>query len=122
MLLAMNLPDSHQKWLQPTRPMVRISSQSRVVMFPIPDALPRVLAEFTTEPNPGEPVLGRWTRLRITAVGNQFLCEKTRGPEPLEERSATVPNLESARAFFGGGWVVKELFAKLDPIRFPRWS
>lgn len=101
--------------------MVRTSTESRVHNLPLADPQPLVLAEFSTEPNPGEPVEGRWTRLRITRTGHQYLCEKTRGPDPIEERSATVSNLESAKAFFGGGWVVKELFAKLDPVRFPRW-
>lgn len=101
--------------------MVHMFPQSHVRLLPIVDTLPKVLAEFTTEPNPGEPVEGRWTRLRISQTGGQYLCEKTRGPDPIEERCATVPNLESAKAFFGGGWVVRELFAKLDPARFPRW-
>lgn len=86
------------------------------------EPLPKVLAEFSTEPASGGRSAGRWTRLRITQTApEQYLCEKTRGPEPLEYRSATVGNFESAKAFFGGGWVVKELFAKLDPARFPRW-
>lgn len=85
------------------------------------EPLPRLLAEFSTEPAPGESASVRWTRLRITEVAQgQYLCEKTRGPEPLQHRSATVSNLVSAKAFFGGGWVVKELFAILDPTRFPR--
>lgn len=102
--------------------MVRVSSHSRVHWLRPADPFPRLLAEFSTEPAPGQPSCGRWTRLRITQVGvDQFLCEKTRGPDPTEERSATVNNLGSAKAFFGGGWVVRELFAKLDPKRFPRW-
>lgn len=121
MVLAMDGPDIPQDWLTPLRPMVLISPRFRVNTLPVVDVLPQVLAEFSTEPNPGEPIEGRWTRLRITRTGDQYLCEKTRGPEPIEERSATVPTLESAKAFFGGGWVVKELFAKLDPARFPRW-
>lgn len=88
-----------------------------------PEPLPKLLAEFSTEPAPGQVAGGRWTRLRITEVAQgQYLCEKTRGPEPLQYRSATVSNFESAKAFFGGGWVVKELFAILDPVRFPRWT
>lgn len=121
MVLAMDGPNIPQSWLMPLRPMVRISPRFRVNTLPVADVLPQVLAEFSTEPNPGDPVEGRWTRLRITRTGDHYLCEKTRGPEPIEERSATVPTLESAKAFFGGGWVVKELFAKLDPARFPRW-
>ena len=102
--------------------MVRVSSHSRVHVLRPTEPYPRLLAEFSTEPALGEPSTGRWTRLRITQLGaDQYLCEKTRGPEPLEERSATVGNFSSAKAFFGGGWVVKELFAKLDPKRFPRW-
>lgn len=88
----------------------------------MPEPLPKVLAEFSTEPAAGEPATSRWTRLRITEVSpGLYLCEKTRGPEPLQQRSAEVANLESAKAFFGGGWIVKELFAMLDPARFPRW-
>lgn len=84
---------------------------------------PRVLAEFSTEPAEPLPPDRRWTRLRITELSpGRYLCEKTRGPGPLEVRTAEVGNLESAKAFFGGGWVVKELFAALDPARFPRWS
>lgn len=109
----------------PTSPppaMVRVSSHSRVHLLRPSDPYPRLLAEFSTEPAAGEPTTGRWTRLRITQIGaDQYLCEKIRGPEPLEERSATVNNFNSAKAFFGGGWVVKELFAKLDSKRFPRW-
>lgn len=102
--------------------MVRVSSQSRVHVLRPADPFPRLLAEFSTAPEPGQVSFGRWTRLRITQLAvDQFLCEKTRGPEPLEERNATVNNLSSAKAFFGGGWVVRELFAKLDPKRFPRW-
>jgi hypothetical protein len=102
--------------------MVRVSSHSRVHVLRPSDPYPRLLAEFSTEPEAGEPGGVRWTRLRITQIGpDEYLCEKVRGPEPLEERSATVRNLESAKAFFGGGWVVKELFAKVDPKRFPRW-
>ena len=102
--------------------MVRLSLHSRVHPLRPEDQYPKLLAEFSTEPAAGETVTGRWTRLRITQTGSeQYLCEKTRGPEPLEERSAVVNNLSSAKAFFGGGWVVKELFAKLDPVRFPRW-
>jgi hypothetical protein len=103
-------------------PMVRLSLHSRVHPLHPEDQYPKLLAEFSTEPAAGEAASGRWTRLRITQIGaEQYLCEKTRGPEPLEERSAMVGNFSSAKAFFGGGWVVKELFAKLDPVRFPRW-
>ena len=103
-------------------PMVRLSLHTRVHPLRPEDLYPRLLAEFSTEPAKGESLAGRWTRLRITQTGaDEFLCEKTRGPEPLEERSAVVGNFNSAKAFFGGGWVVKELFAKLDPVRFPRW-
>jgi hypothetical protein len=103
--------------------MVRIAPQLVVRPMPHAESRPRVLAEFSTEPVPGEVFEGRWTRLRITQVEpDQFLCEKTRGPEPIEHRQATVGNLESAKAFFGGGWVVKELFFVLDPVRFPRWD
>ena len=102
--------------------MVHLTSDSRVLLLPMCEGLPKVLAEFSTEPAPGQPVEGRWTRLRVTQVGpSRYLCEKVRGPEPLEERTVTVNNLESAKAFFGGGWVVKELFAILDPVRYPRW-
>ena len=102
--------------------MVRVSPHSRVHILRPASSYPRVLAEFSTEPGEGTVATGRWTRLRITQVGaDQYLCEKTRGPEPLEERSAIVNSFSSAKAFFGGGWVVKELFAKLDPKRFPRW-
>lgn len=102
--------------------MVRAVIHEFVRRRPQADPLPKVLAEFSTEPVSGCGASGRWTRLRVTQVAReQYLCEKTRGPEPLEQRSATVGNLESAKAFFGGGWVVKELFAKLDPSRFPRW-
>lgn len=102
--------------------MVRVVSHDFVRLRPQAEPLPRVLAEFSTEPAAGEPAHGRWTRLRITQISpEQYLCERTRGPSPLESRSATVGNLESAKAFFGGGWVVKELFAKLDPTKFPRW-
>lgn len=104
-------------------PMVRLSLHTRVQGLHPTDSYPRLLAEFSTAPADGETAVGRWSRLRITQVGvDQYLCEKTRGPEPLEERSAVVNSLSSAKAFFGGGWVVKELFAKLDPVRFPRWS
>lgn len=106
----------------PSAPMVRLSSHSRVRVLHPADPYPRLLAEFSTEPGDGVSAIGRWTRLRITQVGaGQYLCEKTRGPEPIEERSALVNSFSSAKAFFGGGWVVKELFAKLDPVRFPRW-
>ena len=102
--------------------MDRASIQPRVQLVRPADPYPRLLAEFSTEPGPNDAVTGRWTRLRVTQLGaDQYLCEKTRGPEPLDERSATVNNLNSAKAFFGGGWVVRELFAKLDPERFPRW-
>lgn len=121
-LLAMEGSDVCRQRSGPAQSMVRLLPRVRVDRLPLPQALPQVLAEFSTEPNPGDPVEGRWTRLRITQTGAGYLCEKTRGPDPLEERSATVPTLESAKAFFGGGWVVKELFAKLDPVRFPRWS
>lgn len=103
--------------------MSRPALQFYLRSVPLADPQPKVLAEFSTEPAAGEPLEGRWTRLRITEVGpDQYLCEKIRGPEPLEHRQATVGNLESAKAFFGGGWVVKELFYSLDPVRFPRWS
>lgn len=106
-----------------TSTMVRLSLHTRVHGLHPTDPYPRLLAEFSTAPAEGEAGTGRWSRLRITQIGvDQYLCEKTRGPEPLEERSAVVNNLSSAKAFFGGGWVVKELFAKLDPVRFPRWS
>lgn len=83
---------------------------------------PRLLAEFSTKPGAGEPSAGRWTQLRITQIGpSEYCCEKTRGPAPLEESSLTVSSLASARGFFGEGWVVRELFAILDPKRFPRW-
>lgn len=83
---------------------------------------PALLAEFSTEFAHGRTSGGRWTRLRITQIGpSLYLCEKRRGPLPLEQRSATVSSYESAKAFFGGGWVVRELFANLDPVRFPRW-
>ena len=121
MVLAMERSDIPTSWLGPLRPMVIISPRFRVNTLPVADVVPQLLAEFSTEPNPGEPTEGRWTRLRITRTGDAYFCEKTRGPDPIEERSATVPTLESAKAFFGGGWVVKELFAKLDPVRFPRW-
>jgi hypothetical protein len=120
-LLAMEGSDIPPNWLGPAHSMVRLLPRIRTDLLPPPQALPQVLAEFSTEPSPGYPVEGRWTRLRITQTGGEYLCEKTRGPDPVEERSATVPSLESAKAFFGGGWVVKELFAKLDPQRFPRW-
>lgn len=120
--LAHGISGIPQDSMSPYISMVRVSSHSRVHWLRPADPFPRLLAEFSTEPGPGQPSPGRWTRLRITQLGlNQFLCEKTRGPEPLEERRATVNNLGSAKAFFGGGWVVRELFAKLDPKRFPRW-
>ena len=82
----------------------------------------RVLAEFSTQSEDAQNPEARWTRLRISRVASsKYLCEKVRGPDPEVVRSATVGNLESAKAFFGGGWVVKELFAALDPVRFPRW-
>lgn len=102
--------------------MIRSGTQTVTHMRPQAEPLPRVLAEFSTEIAAGEPMQARWTRVRITQVSrDEYLCEKTRGPVPLETRTATVGNLESAKAFFGGGWVVKELFAALDPARFPRW-
>ncbi|HKY91522.1 MAG TPA: hypothetical protein VJM11_10805 [Nevskiaceae bacterium] len=85
-------------------------------------AHPRVVAEFSTEPAPGEPKPRRWTRLRITQVRpREYQCEKVRGPEPLEEKRATVSDLDQAKEFFGDGWVVKELFAAIDPKKFPRY-
>lgn len=104
------------------RRMIRAATQTVTRLRPQTEPLPKVLAEFTTELPAGEPMQGRWTRVRITQIArDEYLCEKIRGPLPLESRSATVGNLESAKAFFGGGWVVKELFAALDPLRFPRW-
>lgn len=103
--------------------MVRAELHNRSKARSFSEPLPKVLAEFSTEPAPGVAAEGRWTRLRITEIApGQYLCEKTRGPDPIQVRSATVGNFESAKAFFGGGWVVKELFAALDPVRFPRWS
>jgi hypothetical protein len=82
----------------------------------------RVVAEFSTEPAPGEARPRRWTRLRITQVrAREFQCEKVRGPEPLEEQRATVSDLDQAKQFFGDGWVVKELFAAIDQKKFPRY-
>lgn len=103
--------------------MVRTALRNVVRLRPLPEPLPRVLAEFSTEPAEGEATPARWTRLRITETSpGHYLCEKTRGPEPIQHRRAEVTNFESAKAFFGGGWIVKELFAMLDPARFPRWS
>lgn len=83
---------------------------------------PRVVAEFSTEPAPGDEKPRRWTRLRITQVrAREYRCEKVRGPEPLEEQRAIVSDLEQAKAFFGEGWVVKELFAAIDPKKFRRY-
>lgn len=79
--------------------------------------------EFSTEPEPAHADGRRWTRVRITEQdGGDYLCEKVRGPAPLDVRRATVDSLEAAREFFGGGWIVKELFAALDPKCFPRWN
>ena len=120
--LAVGVSGISQVSTSPSAPMVRVSSHSRVHVLRPTEPYPRLLAEFSTEPTGSETQSGRWTRLRITQLGpDQYLCEKSRGPEPLEERSATVNSISSAKAFFGGGWVVKELFAKLDPKRFPRW-
>lgn len=102
--------------------MLRITPRTQAEVPPLVSPGPRVFAEFSTEPAPGDAIPARWTRLRITRIGrDQYLCEKTRGPGPLQERSAVVSSLENAKAFFGGGWVVRELFAILDPVRFPRW-
>ena len=85
--------------------------------------MPPLSVEFSTQPQAGFEDGKRWTRVRITRqLGGDYLCEKVRGPEPLDVRSATVDNLDRAREFFGGGWIVKELFAALDPVRFPRWN
>lgn len=102
--------------------MIRAATQNFARLDRWLDSRPKVLAEFSTEPAAGEPMQGQWTRVRITLIApHQYLCERARGPAPMESRTATVGNLESAKAFFGGGWVVKELFALLDPVRFPRW-
>ena len=120
--LAVGVSGTSSDSTSPSTHMVRVSSNPRVHVLRPSEPYPRVLAEFSTEPAADEPSTGRWTRMRLTQVAaDRYLCEKTRGPEPLEERSATVGNFISAKAFFGGGWVVKELFAKLDPKRYPRW-
>lgn len=103
--------------------MVRVVPFPQQASFRLPvESQPRVLAEFSTKPRGTAPADRRWTQLRISELSpGKYLCEKTRGPEPLDTRTAEVGNLESAKAFFGGGWVVKELFATLDPAEFPGW-
>lgn len=104
--------------------MVRVFSIPLPARFrPALETQPRVLAEFSTEPTDARRTDKRWTHLRLTELSpGRYLCEKTRGPEPVETRNAEVGNLESAKAFFGGGWVVKELFAELDRAKSPRRS
>lgn len=100
-------------------------SSATVLQFPPHRGrpFPQLSVEFSTEPQAGHPATGRWTRVRITQqVEGDWLCEKVRGPDPLDVRSRTVESLDEARTFFGGGWIVKELFAALDPVQFPRWN
>lgn len=82
----------------------------------------RLLAEFSTKPLTGDAEQTLWTSLRIWRLASgKLLCEKQRGPEPPTLERETVDSVAQARAFFGGGWVVRELFAELDSARFPRW-
>ncbi len=82
----------------------------------------RLLAEFSTKALTDDAEQTSWTSLRIWQLASgKLLCEKQRGPEPLTIERETVESVAQARAFFGGGWVVRELFAELDSARFPRW-
>lgn len=111
---------------KPATEFTRMHPQSGQIL-PFPQSRvrrpPPLSVEFSTQPEAGHEEGRRWTRLRITVRDSgDFLCEKVRGPSPLDVDAATVESLEQARRFFGGGWIVKELFASLDPVRFPRWS
>lgn len=71
----------------------------------------RLVAEFSTR-GVG-PMHGRWTHLEIWTRGEGGLrCVKTRGHgETTETRhEIDVASLPEARPWFGGGWVVDELF------------
>ena len=62
--------------------------------------------------------------LRIFRTGDGYLCQKIRhgcGHEPAEEMSQSmVASLAEARAYFGGGWLVDELFERIRFSHSPR--
>lgn len=95
----------------------------RATILPFKLREERVLAEFSTRPEPGFENGSRWTCLRISRLATgKYLCEKQRGPGAEDVAATTVDDLDDARSFFGGGWVVRELFEGIDAQRYPRWD
>tara|TARA_R110000787_G_scaffold25373_19_gene71418 strand:+ start:3734 stop:4051 length:318 start_codon:yes stop_codon:yes gene_type:complete len=91
-------------------------------VLPLPPRVDKLLAQFSTRPASAHAASKSWTSLRIWQISSgKYVCVKNRGPDPSRVRSQTVDSLQSARQFFGDGWVVRELFAEVDPRRFPRW-
>lgn len=87
---------------------------------------PTLVARFSTK---GTDLNGdRWTTLAIYRTRDGYRCVKVRGEGDQDAGSATdttVKTMGEAKTWFGGGWVVNELFKAYKDgqrVKHPRFG